>query len=425
MNIKADLKVLYIHQYFATRDSATGTRSYEFARLLTKKGHKITVLTGTSQIESIANKQKKNRETYWVDGIKIVAIKNAYSNHFGKIRRILSFLFFLIQALFFPIKKNEYDVIYATSTPLTIAIPALFLSWRSKTPFVFEVRDLWPEAPIQLGVIKSKFIINMLKWLEKKVYDKAAHIVALSPGMKEGIIHTGVKNNKVTIVPNSSDLDLFQGNNIRNEVIEHFDLKDKFILVHGGSMGVINGLDYVVKAAKILKEQNIDDISIVLTGDGGNRENLEIFCKKHNLSNVIFTGKLSRSHMPEILALADITITSVKDVPILATSSPNKFFDSLAAGKAVIVNTNGWTKDILIENECGFYVDPNDPTSLSDLLIKLQSNPMILEKMGKNARLLAENVFDRNKLVQVLESILIENSKSKVNKKDLIRRNII
>ncbi|PEO38849.1 glycosyltransferase family 4 protein [Bacillus wiedmannii] len=403
------LKILYIHQYFATRESATGTRSYEFARLLVKKGHDVTVLTGTSQLEHITKHQKKNREEYKIDDIKVIAIKNEYSNYFSKWKRIQSFINFLVQASIQKVDRNEYDVIFATSTPLTVAIPALFLHWRTKIPFVFEVRDLWPEAPLQLGHIKSTGVIRILRWLERFTYQKATKIVALSPGMVKGIQQTGVSADKIVCIPNSSDVTLFQQKNLEiSRLKKKYNVDEKFVVVHGGSTGEINGLDYVIQAAKLLKGVKEDNIVFLMTGDGGHRPHLERECQMNNLKNVIFMGKVPRNTMPEILALADVTLTSVKDVPILQTSSPNKFFDALAAKKPIIVNCDGWMKEMLLQKNAGFYVDPKKPKDLAMLLGKIQFAPEDLIQKGNHAYQLAVNEFDRRLLVEKLEKVLLD-----------------
>ncbi|MBC1435286.1 glycosyltransferase family 4 protein [Paenilisteria rocourtiae] len=399
------MKVLYIHQYFATRESATGTRSYEFAKLLQEKGHDVTVLTGDSQLEHLTAGQKRIAATYDLDDITVHAIKNRYENHFGKWRRIWAFLIFLIQACFFKMNKQEYDVIFATSTPLTIAIPAMFLSWKAKIPFVFEVRDLWPEAPYKLGYLKDGLLLQILRRLEKMVYMKASKIVALSPGMAEGILQQGISKEKVVVIPNSADLELFDieaSDALRTE----WGLLDKFVLVHAGSLGVINGLEYLIETAKLLRDKGQHHVRILLTGDGGKRIELEKLCKDYELDNVIFTGKFPKKKIPELLSTADATIMSVKDHPVLEMASPNKFFDSLAAGKPTIVNCGGWMKAMLEETGAGVYVEPKQPSDLVRVIEVLSHATPLAAELGKNARRLAEDRFDRKKLVNQLELAL-------------------
>lgn len=404
------MKILYIHQYFATRKSATGTRSYEFSKILHEKGHEITILTGDSKIKQLTKNSKKRVTELIYEGLKIKAIKNNYDNKFNSVRRIYSFLSFLIQASFFPIKNKDYDVIFATSTPLTIAIPALILSKRAKVPFVFEVRDLWPEAPYQLGYIKSKTILFIMRKLEKHTYEQSAHVVALSQGMADGVLKHIKDPRKVTIIPNSSDLDLFATEDaaMKEMIRKKYDIAEKFVLIHGGSMGVINGLDYLVEVAKELKEQEINDVAILLTGDGQKKGALEAKAQSYQLKNIYFTGMIPRKEMPNYLAVSHLTMTSVKNNPVLEMASPNKFFDSLAASKPIIINCEGWMKTLIEKERCGFYVDPTDPKSMVELIKKLRNNLPEVNKLGENARKLAEKQFDRRELADKLEKTLEE-----------------
>ncbi|MBC1406048.1 glycosyltransferase family 4 protein, partial [Listeria welshimeri] len=289
---------------------------------------------------------------YEIDGLVVNVIKNKYKNSFGKWQRIWTFLTFLIIACFFQMKKREFDVIYATSTPLTIAIPAMFLSWKGKVPFVFEVRDLWPEAPYQLGFIKSPFIYKSLCILETQIYKKAKHVVALSPGMKEGIMSKKIPERKITVIPNSADLELFKTQST-GKYRNLFNLGDKFVLAHIGSMGVINGLDYLIEAARKLKDCDEKEVVILIVGEGAKKVELKSLVNRYELDNVYIMDSLPKHEIPTLMADVDATIMSVKHHPVLEMASPNKFFDSLAAGKPVLVNCEGWMKELVEKHEIG------------------------------------------------------------------------
>ncbi|MBC6308684.1 glycosyltransferase family 4 protein [Listeria sp. FSL L7-1582] len=407
------MKILYLHQYFATRNSHTATRSYEFAKKLIEKGHEVCMLTtDTFLAGDTSYKEEKNVKYYRIDGIEVIAIKNDYSNYMGLVKRGWSFFSYMQQAYKIGKKLTGMDIMFSTSTPLTIAIPTLRLQKKLKIPFVFEVRDLWPEAPKQMEAIKSNFILNRLSKLEVKVYRKADHIISLSPGMTEGIIDTGIDPKKITMVSNLSDLNLFDlEKDYANEQqvwLEKFQLNNKFLLLHLGAMGEANGLDYLVEAAKILKEKNQEDIRIVIGGDGKSKPRLEAYCIQHKLTNVIFLGHVPRSDVPMITSLANVTMTCFKPLPILATNSPNKFFDSMAAGKPIIVNSNGWTKDIVENYEIGYYVDPEKPRDLADLLIELEQQRESLAELQPRIREIAEEHYSAEKLANNVEQILVE-----------------
>ncbi|HZG17448.1 MAG TPA: glycosyltransferase family 4 protein [Candidatus Bathyarchaeia archaeon] len=406
------MKILYIHQYFTTRDGTLGTRSYEFAKYFVQKGHQVTVLTGDAYLPAMeGEKAGWFTRTCTVDGIRIIAVKNAYSNYMGFLRRVLAFFAFVFFSTWIALFLKRHDLVFATSTPLTVAITAILLKKLRGTPFVFEVRDLWPKAPIQMGVIRSKHAIRLLRWLERTTYREATQVVGLSPGMVAGILETGIPEEKVSMIPNCCDLELFDPTNTTVQesaavLSRHLSLEGKLVVLHGGAMGIANGLDFIIHAASLLQQQGDNEICFVLAGDGKTRPELEGMCRERELTNIIFAGSIPRKEMPLYLAMSDLTITSFRPLPILATNSPNKFFDSLAAGKPVIVNAAGWTKEIVESYGVGFYVDPHQPESLARLLLAIKSGKESLRDMGIRARRLAEEKYDRIKLASQMEDIL-------------------
>lgn len=405
------MKIVYLHQYFATKESTTSTRSYVIAKKLVEKGHEVYMITTDAFLQNhVPYEEKKHAKYYLIDGIHIIAQKNSYSNHMNNFRRIKSFLSFLSFAYKQSVQVKDVDVLYSTSTPLTIAIPTLFIHKKLKKPFVFEVRDLWPEAPRQMGVIRDGLIFKVLKWLERKTYHSASHIVSLSPGMTEGILEEDIAEEKVSMVPNFADLRLFQEEQDEKEhqqLVEKYKLQDKFVLLHLGAMGEANGLDYIMKAAKSLKQRGETKIQIVIGGDGKTKQDLMNYCEEHDLSNVTFLGYIPRKKIPMYTRLANVTMTCFKPLPILATNSPNKFFDSLAAGKPIIVNSDGWTKDIVKTKYVGYHVDPATPNHLAELLIAIQHDEKRLEQMAPQIRKLAETDYNSERLSDQIEQILV------------------
>jgi glycosyltransferase involved in cell wall biosynthesis len=304
---------------------------------------------------------------------------------------------------------SKPDVIFATSTPLTIGIPGIFASKRWRVPLVFEVRDLWPEAPIQMGALNHPVVIALARWLERTIYRNSTHIVALSPGMAAGVEETGVPEEKISTIPNASDLDLFRPDVDGRDVRERFNLEGKFVCSYFGAMGEANDLTYVVQAAKLLQERGDDHIAFILHGGGKRRSWLEAFCQKHNLSNVVFSDSIpEKDFVARLASASDVCMTLYKNVPILYTCSPNKLFDSLAAGRPVLVNTPGWLRDIVQEHEVGVYVEPDSAESIVERVTYLHNHPEICEKYGRNARQLAKDRYSRDMLAQELQAVLLE-----------------
>lgn len=394
------MKILYVHQYFCTPDEPGGTRSYWFARELVGRGHHVVMITSTNAAHSDAGGVN-------IDGIDVVYVKNEYSNYFSPLRKVWSFVKFMGASIRLAGKEKDVDIVYATSTPLTVGVVALWLKWRKRWKYIFEVRDLWPEFPIQVGAIKNRLVIQVLRWLERKIYAKAEFVVALSPGMMDGVLQAGTPKEKVCVIPNMSKPEEFYPHEPSPEIMERFGLhKDKFNIVHFGSMGVANGLMYIVDTAKLLRDQGVDDVNFVFVGDGATLPKLQAEVEREGLKNVQFLGAHKMSVVSEIVNCCDASITSFLDLPILYTNSPNKLFDSLSAGKPIIVNSAGWTKELVEGENCGCYVNPNEPQDFVDKIVKMKDDEELLLTWGKNARRLSIEVFDRAKLSKQMAEVV-------------------
>jgi glycosyltransferase involved in cell wall biosynthesis len=397
------MHILYIHQHFATPAGSTGTRSYEFARRWVKAGHKVTLITGHYDIGGLqVNRALYQKQT--IEGINVVVVGTKYSNKQSYIRRIISFLSFCLLSIFAGTRAKEVDVIYATSTPLTVGIPAMILKRVKGVPFVFEVRDQWPEIPIELGILKNRFLIKTLLWLEKTIYKSCSRIVALSPGQAEGIKEVLVNKKPITVIPNSCDTDQFRPEIDGSVIRQKKGWEDKFVLLHTGAMGKVNGLNFVIDAAGKLK--NNSDITFVLIGDGNQKSSLESEISKLGLSNVEILSSVPKRELYEYYAAADVGLVIIGNYPIIEHNSANKFFDSLSAGKPVLINYSGWQRKILEENEAGFGCDLCNLDQFIKKVLYLNSHRQHLKQMGQNARRVAVEKFDRDRLAkQALEII--------------------
>jgi len=354
----------------------------------------------------------------------VVAIAAAYNDPqvgsgMNGWQRMLKFYQFAWSACRIGKKLQAPDVVFATHTPLTIGLAGLTLGRYFKVPFVFEVRDLWPEALVNVGALKNPLAIWWLERTAKKIYAGAKHIIALSPGMKEGIVRAGVPADKVTVIPNASDLDLFSPDIDGSAQRERLGLKDRFTAIYFGAMGLANGLEYVIEAARILAERGSNHIAFVLHGSGGKRVELEKMAGEYKLHNVTFSNPLpDKGHLAQIVAGCDVCLTIYRATKE-HTWSPNKMFDALAAGKPVLINVPGWLGETIEKNNCGRCLDANHPEMLADTLEELAANPVLCRQMGKNARELAEREFDRLKLANIFENVLTEAISGKSNSNSL------
>jgi glycosyltransferase involved in cell wall biosynthesis len=300
------------------------------------------------------------------------------------------------------------DVVFATHTPLTIGLPGMKLAHHFGVPFVFEVRDVWPDALVNIGALTNPLAIWWMRRLAKRIYRAANHIVALSPGMKEGIVRAGIPPEKVTVIPNGCDLELFRPDTDGRRVRERLGLGDRFVALYFGAMGRANGLDYVLDAASVLRDRGEHRIVIVLHGDGGDRTRLQARVSAERLENVVFSDVVpDKAAVAEIVAAADVCLTIYSSTTRETGWSPNKMFDALAAGRPVLINVPGWLRDTIEGNRCGRFVDPQRAESLADTLAALSHDRDSCAAMARRARELAEREFARDKLAARLEQVLL------------------
>ena len=357
--------------------------------------------------------QSQEYAKYEIDGVEIVSIAAGYNDsHYGTglggFQRMLKFYQFAHLAAKVGKKLAKPDVVFATHTPLTIGLAGMSLSRHFGVPFVFEVRDLWPEALVNVGALRNPAAIWWLGRMAEKIYKAADHIVALSPGMKAGIVKRGVADEKVTVIPNSSDLGLFRPDLDGSSSRQRLGLGDRFAAVYFGAMGHANGLEYAIEAAKILAQRGRDDIVVVLHGGGGKRDELKALAQSYGLTNVVFSDLVrDKAEVASIVAGCDVCMTiylAAKE----QTWSPNKMFDAFAAGKPVLINVGGWLGETVESNGCGMSLSPQEPKALADALEKLEGDRDLCAQMGRNGRQLAEREFDRIKLAERLESIFVK-----------------
>ena len=346
-----------------------------------------------------------------LDGIHCVPIAAALANPLritaqNGYQRMLGFLRFVRLAKRIGRALPRPDIVFCTHTPLTIGLAGMDLGKYFRVPFVFEVRDLWPQALINLGVLKNPLVIHWMRRMERKIYQAADHIVALSPGMKAGVLAAGVKDQDVTVIPNASDLDLFHPSLPRDPGRERLGLGTRFAAIYFGGMGYANGLEYAIEAARILKHRGRDDIAIVLHGSGGQRSYYEQLVGQYGLQqSVIFSDPVpDKTKVAELVAACDVCLTIYRATKEQSWS-PNKMFDALAAGRPVIINVGGWLGETIVQNECGMAVHPEHPSQLADALVELEANRSLVARMEERSRELAETKFARGKLAAELETV--------------------
>lgn len=402
------MKVLYFHQHFSTPRGAAGTRSYEMARRLVARGHKVTMVCGSygPGETGLSGPFVRGCRRGMVDGIEVVEFDIAYSNSDSFPRRVLKFLMFAFRSIKVALREG-YDLVFATSTPLTAAIPGICARWLRGKPFVFEVRDLWPELPREMGVIRNPLVLLAMSLLEWLCYRSAHRVIGLAPGIVEGIMRRGVPPERVALIPNGCDCHIFSAS---VEPWRPAEVPpDALMAVYAGTHGIANGLNAVLDAAAELKRRGRDDIRLVLVGQGMLKPALQARAEREKLHNVVFLDPIEKTRLAGLLAGADLGMQVLANVPAFYNgTSPNKFFDYIAAGLPVLINYPGWVADLIAETDCGFVVPPDDPGAFADALEQAANDRAALKRKGANAQKLAEEQFSRDKLAEELERVLLK-----------------
>tara|TARA_B100000579_G_C22828818_1_gene854747 strand:+ start:655 stop:1872 length:1218 start_codon:yes stop_codon:yes gene_type:complete len=401
------MRVIYFHQHFTTPNGSGGTRSYEFAKYFASKNIDVTIICGTyvGGNSGLEGEFIKGRREGLVDGFKVIEFYIPYSNKDSFLQRAIKFLLYSIRStkLVFSI---EHDLVYCTSTPLTASIPGLVSKYFRNKQFIFEVRDLWPDLPIAMGIIKNPVIKRLLRYLEVISYQKSDLLIGLSPGIADGIRKKLTVTKPIKMIPNGCDSYIFE-NAPKNW--SHQEISDTdFIAVYTGTHGLANGLDVVIDAAEYLAEHKSENIKIVLVGNGSQKDRLKLMALSKKLTNILFLDPVSKNEVAAILARANIGLQLLSDIKeFYYGTSPNKFFDYIASELPVITNYPGWIADLISKYNMGYTAEANNGISLAQTIIKASLDPKIDTK-ALNALNLSRNDFDRKTLADSLHQEILK-----------------
>jgi glycosyltransferase involved in cell wall biosynthesis len=381
------VKVVILHQHFKDPETGGAIRSYYLAKALIDRNIPVLVIAGHN---------KKEYEKRFVDGIEVHFLPIPYDNAFGFIKRSLSFLRYVWKSVALMDQFRGTTICYAISVPLTVGLAAVRIKRKYNIPYIFEVGDLWPDAPIQMGYVQNYFFKEFLYSLEKNIYRNAQKVVALSPAIQE-VIEDKIPGKNVGLVPNMADCDYYKPEIKDSGLIAKYEVEGKFVVSYIGAIGAANGLDYFLECANTSRKLN-PNIHFILCGGGALRERLQRNVEKLGLRNLTFVDFQNRDGVRNILNITDAVFVCYKNVPILETGSPNKFFDGLAAGKLIVINFGGWIRKEIEENNCGIYVNPRDPVDFVRRIDPFISDREKLQRYQQAARELAERCYSRKML---------------------------
>ena len=394
------MKVLYYHQYFSTPAGTAGTRSYALARSLVEAGHQVQMvcLQDSRTHTGLSGPFYAGCRSGLVSGIEIIEFDLPYSNHAGLLERALVFLRFSWQSLRLAL-RSDADLLFATTTPLTASIPGIAVRWLRGTPFVFEVRDLWPQVLIDQGGKSTKsLIVRILAWMERELYCHASIVVVLAKGAEPFVRERGAR--QTAWLPNGPDLALFTPRPLLAD-------RPVFTVLYAGAHGDANALDNVLAAARLLQQQG-SVIRFRLVGDGPEKQDL--IQQAIDLQTVTFEDPVPKAEIPALMAESDAILLSLRDVPLFRYGvSPNKLYDAYALGRPVITTVAGVINQEVEEYGLGVTASPGDPQALAEAIERLsQTSPQERLAMANRARHLAQTIYSRQRINAQYDSCLRE-----------------
>ena len=417
------MRILLIHQYFLEKGEGGGSRFNEITKSWSEQGHEITVLAGMVHYNT-GKKPKKYKGKFVyrdcsfynnVDVIRCHVSEKYNINFVGRLWAYFSFVFSSIYAGLFKTKGN-YDFILVTSPPLFVGITAYLLSRMYRIPYVFEIRDLWPESAIDTGVLRNKLIIKFAFAFERFIYKRAKLINVLTPAFRDKLV--SIKNvpiEKVIFIPNAADFTL--SDKIQNdasfdalEFKKELGFENNFVITYVGAHGVSNHLIQLLDAAEILVNTNI---VFQLIGSGMRKEFLKTEVIKRNLSNVIFRDPVPKSDIFKYILASDVGASVLKNVESFKTIYSNKTFDYMSCKIPIILIIDGVSRELIESAKCGIYAEPENPLAIANVSKEMSMlGKTVLNQMGLNGYNYAKEHFDREKLsikyIQELNIVISE-----------------
>jgi glycosyltransferase involved in cell wall biosynthesis len=388
------VKVLILHQHFNTPGEGGALRSYYLAKALVDQGLQPIVITGRGQPPA---------KTVTLEGIEIHYLTVAYDNRFGFWKRAISFLQYVWQSTRLAGRLKDIKICYAISVPLTVGLAASSIKLLYRIPFIFEVGDLWPDAPIQMGFVRSYFLKWLLYGLERFIYSDAQSIVALSDKIKSEI-EKKAKGKTVHVIPNMADTDFYRCESKHPVLEKKFNTEGKFVVSYIGAIGLANGLDYFMECARASQRAGLP-VHFILCGEGAMVDSLKRIAQQYQLQNFSLIPFQNRDGVKEVMNVTDAAFICYKPLPVLETGSPNKYFDALASGKLILVNFGGWIREEIEKESCGCYINQRRPSEFVGTIQPFIDSHKLLVEFKQASRCLAEAKYTRRMLSKKFATI--------------------
>ncbi|MEY2713922.1 MAG: hypothetical protein RIT24_265, partial [Planctomycetota bacterium] len=385
--------------------NAPASRTFEHCREWVKAGHQVTVVTCAPNFpKGKVFDGYRNRlwQTETMEGIKVIRVWSYITANEGFLRRILDYQSYMLSAIIASIFVRKVDLIIGTSPQFFTACAAYVVSRSKFRPYIFELRDLWPESIKAVGAMKNERAIRFLEWLEMFLYRKSAKVVSVTRSFKEILMKRGIDGSKIEVITNGVDISQFKPRPKDPELTAKLGMTGKFVAGYIGTHGLAHGLETLLAAAERLRGK---DIVFLFLGDGARKEALKQMAAEKQLDNVVFVDSVSKADVARYWSLLDVSVIHLKKTDLFTTVIPSKLFESMGMGLPVLHGVEGESADIVREEGAGIPFEPENVDQLCEALMRLKSNPAELDEFRVRCLKGAQN-FDRTNLALRMMKIL-------------------
>lgn len=412
MTLKENLKITIITEFFPPEIGAGSTRAYEHSKNWVQLGAEVTVITGFPDYPDgiIPDEYRGHRFLKEkMDGINIIRTYTVPAPNKGFSKRVISFFSFLISSIIQGTwAMGKQDLIISTSPPFFVGIAGYIISRIKRIPFIFEIRDLWPESVVQLGQLKNKIIISLLEKIELILYKKADLIITVTESFVDYIHAKGITREKIKVIKNGVNLDIYYPKIPQSELINKLGLNNKFVVAYIGTIGLSHAIDMVISTAEKLKTTK--EIVFLLIGEGAEKDKLVKQAERLKLNNVIFLPKIPREDLSNYYSITDVLLVPLRNLKVFRTVIPSKIFEIMAVQKPIIISVDGEAREIINKANSGIYSEPENFNMLADKILVLKNNPELRRKLAENGRKFVEEKFNRkelaNRYIQILRNLI-------------------
>lgn len=397
------MRILFLSDNFPPETNAPATRTFEHARRWVRGGAKVTVVTTQPNFPAgriFPGYRNRLFQREWMDGVEVVRVWTYITANQGFTRRTLDYMSFMVTGFLASVFLPRPDVIVATSPQFFTTCAAWVLSVLKRRPFVFELRDLWPDSIIAVGAMRDSAALRAMKRLEYFLYRKAARIVSVTNSFKSVLCGNGIPPEKIAVVPNGADLAGFTPGPKPHDLVERHGLEGRFVAAYIGTVGMAHGLATILEAAE--KVAASERIAFVIVGDGAERAKLEEESRRRGLDNVTFVGPVGKHDVVRYWRLADAALVVLRDRQVFRHVLPSKMFEAMATARPIVLGVLGESAELLQAAQAGTVVQPEDAEALAAAVEDLAANPDKAAEMGRKGRSFVEAELDRDKLAAAM-----------------------